>query len=142
MPGLETVIVAKTGVVAAKIIAKARIHVVNNSCAQQGPAMKLCVKQFREQLGHDKVYVMTKRAKEIAHAIGHELFIKGKTSISKRLSEVKIKEIPSSYLNQGIDDDEIINFAANVETIKLRIDKVGLEKFCKILFESSVDLLL
>jgi hypothetical protein len=43
MPGIETIVVAKTGAIAAKIIAKARIHIVNNSCAQQGPASTLSI---------------------------------------------------------------------------------------------------
>ena len=122
----ETLLVAKTSAIAAKVIAKARVHVVNDHCSQQQiVSMKRCVKQFREQLGHDKIWVTTKRIKDMAHAIGHDLFVKSDSPLGKRLSEVKIKEIPKSYLSKGIDDDEFINFAANIETIRLAIAKVG-----------------
>jgi hypothetical protein len=76
---------------------------------------------------------MTKRIKDMAHVLGHDLFVKSGSPLGKRLSEVKIKEI---------DDDEFINFAANIETIRLVIAKIGLKKFVKMLVEAGIDLLL
>jgi len=140
---LETFLVAKTGTIEAKVIAKARVHVLNDHCSkQQVASMKICVKQFREQLGHDKIWVTTKRIKDMAHVLRHDLFVKSGSPLGKRLSEVKIKEIPQSFLSKGIDDDEFINFAANIETIRLVIAKIGLKKFVKMLVEAGIDLLL
>ena len=103
-----------------------------------------CVKRFKDQLGHDKIYVTTERVKErvkeLSHVIGQGLF-EGKTPISKRLSEVEIKKIPNYFLNKGIDENEWVNFGENIDIILLRINKVGLKKFCKILFEIGIEMI-
>ena len=114
---IEDYVIVKTGAMAAKVVAHAAKHVLMNSCSQGGIDMKLCSKQFIEELGHNKVYILTERAKDIAHRIGQDLF-KGKTPIGERLSEVKIKEYPGSFLTKGIDDNEFVNFAEHLVTTK------------------------
>jgi hypothetical protein len=135
MFSVETFFVTKI-----KVVAVARKHVVKDFCAQQGPGIESCAKQFRDELSHSKVYTMAETAKDLAHHIGQDLF-KGKTPIGKRLREVVIKNSPSYFLNTRVDDDDLFSFVENLEVIRLRIKKVGLEKFCEILFVAGVDLM-
>ena len=56
---IEDYVIVKTGAMAAKVVAHAAKHVLMNSCSQGGIDMKLCSKQFIEELGHNKVYILT-----------------------------------------------------------------------------------